>query len=186
MTITLHEFVNREIIHCASTLISDLLKLTAEAPQRVLRDVGTDYDELLDLCRREDWEEPVDWHIDNEMSREALIEALEARDFMDVGDDVPDGDLREKLKQALGEEEDGYRDFAQEHDIEPHEIESYEFWICTDWLAERLKEEGHAVGEICGLTIWGRPTTGQAISMDGVIQKIYCDLTGQKVTSADY
>lgn len=53
--------------------------------------------------------------------------------------------------------------------------EIYEHWIVSDWLAARLRDRGHTVGEMSGLTIWGRPTTGQAISMDGVIRDIVRD-----------
>ena len=60
------------------------------------------------------------------------------------------------------------------HDEEPeydyHEI--YEWWIVTDWLFQKLKEEGQPVLELLGLNLWGRCTTGQAILLDGVITRI--------------
>lgn len=56
-------------------------------------------------------------------------------------------------------------------------IECYEHWIVSEWLAGKLETKGEIViRDICGLTIWGRTTTGQAISMDHVIQQIYNEL----------
>lgn len=60
-------------------------------------------------------------------------------------------------------------------DIEPYDWEVYEHWAITDYLAEKLKAHGEKVGELSGLTIWARTTTGQSISMDGVIQRIYAE-----------
>lgn len=55
-------------------------------------------------------------------------------------------------------------------DAEPSE--AYEHWLVSDWLADKLREKGEMVGEVCGLMIWGRCTTGQVIYMDHVIQEI--------------
>lgn len=50
--------------------------------------------------------------------------------------------------------------------------EVFEWWAVSDWLADRLKEEGEIVGEVLDFCVWGRQTTGQAIYMDPVIQRI--------------
>jgi hypothetical protein len=50
--------------------------------------------------------------------------------------------------------------------------EIYEYWIVTEWLAERLREQGHFVFELGWVNVWGRPTTGQAIYMDAVMERI--------------
>lgn len=50
--------------------------------------------------------------------------------------------------------------------------EVYEYWAVSDWLGSKLAEAGEVVFETCGLTIWGRMTTGQAIAMDGVMKRI--------------
>ena len=46
----------------------------------------------------------------------------------------------------------------------------------SDWLARKLRERGYLTGNLCGLTIWGRGCTGQAICLDRVIQEIACEL----------
>jgi hypothetical protein len=61
------------------------------------------------------------------------------------------------------------------------EIDEYEYpmeyWIVSDWLAALLAEKGEKVcDDVYGMTVWGRFTTGQSISMDRVIQDIANDL----------
>lgn len=63
--------------------------------------------------------------------------------------------------------------------IEPHEREVFEHWVISDWLADKLAEKGEKVDkDFAGLTVWARTTTttGQAISMDAVIEEIAADL----------
>ena len=58
-----------------------------------------------------------------------------------------------------------------EDEEEPQE--ALEHWIISDWLADKLAEENEMVTkDFLGLTIWGRTQSGQAVSMDYVIQKI--------------
>jgi len=54
-----------------------------------------------------------------------------------------------------------------------HPDEALEQWLVSDWLGNRLREEGEMVIEFMGLTIWGRTTSGQAICIDSVIEDIY-------------
>ncbi len=56
---------------------------------------------------------------------------------------------------------------------EDYPDEALEHWLISDWLANRLREEGEMVIEFMGLTIWGRTTSGQAICIDSVIEAIY-------------
>lgn len=66
-----------------------------------------------------------------------------------------------------------WRELAEYLDIEPYHNEALEHWIVSDWLADRLEQHGEMViRDFKGLTIWGRTTSGQAISMDYIIQKI--------------
>lgn len=225
MTITLREFVGREIICCASSLISDLAVVLPQVSHTVLRETSLDSDDIMDLCQRPNYEAAADSHIDD-MDRDGLIEALSDAGVEDVrypgvisaaaveaynkgladGDldpvedsfeewcrgqldqwpGIDDDQLRAGLKDELDSLADGYKDFVEKRNLDYDYDEVYEHWICTDWLAARLAEKGEITGEVSGLTIWGRCTTGQAISMDHVIQRIYKDLTDNDVTSSDY
>ena len=69
----------------------------------------------------------------------------------------------------------GKRIDVESLDVEPVEI--YEWWAVSSWLAGKLEEHGHPIHrDFYGLTVWGRPTTGQAISLDGVIRAIAREL----------
>lgn len=84
----------------------------------------------------------------------------------------------------LCEKEGDWENLAQELDVEPTYDEVSEHWIVTDFLGRKLEREGQTVRSVCGLTIWGRGCTGQAIAMDYVIQKIAVDLWGDELTAA--
>ena len=56
---------------------------------------------------------------------------------------------------------------------EEYPDEALEQWLVSDWLGNRLKEEGEMVVNFMNLTIWGRTTSGQAICIDAVIEDIY-------------
>lgn len=185
MTITLKELVDREVLVCVSGLVSDLARMMQHVPGNVQRDLSFDEDDLYRLMVRDDWETPAEWHIDHDMRREELVDAL-----LSIGDTDGDGheeryaemlevDLRQELC-AMIKDQDLWRQFCEDRGIDPEQNEAYEHWIVTDWLAARLKEKGEIVGDLGYLTVWGRCTTGQAISMDWVMQQIYKDLTGQE------
>ena len=57
-------------------------------------------------------------------------------------------------------------------DDEGNQLEVFEYWIVSDWLADKLKARDEVVFEFFGLTIWGRTTTDQAIYCDYDIQEI--------------
>ena len=50
--------------------------------------------------------------------------------------------------------------------------EVFEWWLVSPYLARELKEQGEVIIDALGCHWWGRTTSGQAIYMDGVIQKI--------------
>ena len=52
------------------------------------------------------------------------------------------------------------------------EEEVFEWWLVSPYLARELKEQGEVVIDALGCHWWGRTTSGQAVYMDGVIQKI--------------
>lgn len=69
------------------------------------------------------------------------------------------------------------------HKMENEPQEIFEYWIVSDFLYRKLKEQGEPVLEWGNNCYWGRCTTGQAILLDYVISKICSDmeiLDGQK------
>ncbi len=57
-----------------------------------------------------------------------------------------------------------------EEETEEHEI--FEHWAVSNWLGEKLRDEGERVVEFANLHIWCRTTTGQMIAADGVFERI--------------
>ena len=61
----------------------------------------------------------------------------------------------------------------EEVEPEPEPKEIYEYWAVSNSLARWLDDAGEAVHtDVYGHNIWGRCTTGQAISMDHVIREM--------------
>lgn len=62
---------------------------------------------------------------------------------------------------------------CRDHDIEPYDRDVFEHWAVSSWLAEKLEAKGEKVDrDFAGLNVWARTTTGQAISIDAVIEAI--------------
>jgi hypothetical protein len=82
----------------------------------------------------------------------------------------------------VAEQIEGYDTFLSllghriDEDDELEEFEVYEHWVVSNWLADKLRAKGEIVEDYLGLTIWGRTTTGQRISLDSVIQEIVDDV----------
>ena len=75
---------------------------------------------------------------------------------------------------------DDIQNLYDEND-EPNEV--LEWWYVTNWFGEKLGNFGQPVIDCGNKYIWGRCTSGQMISMDGVIRRIAEDmeiLVGQK------
>lgn len=90
--------------------------------------------------------------------------------------------LREAVITLVDDTTNGWCTLCEDMDVEPDYDEVYEHWVVSDWLGRKLEGNGEIVRNVCGLTIWGRCTSGQAIALDYVIQKIACDLWGSELT----
>lgn len=86
--------------------------------------------------------------------------------------DTPHNQIRRLVFDFI----DDYPAVCNDYGLEPEYLDIYEHWLVTGWLADKLQARGEVVEEYLGLTIWGRATTGQAISMDYVIQDIAKEL----------
>ena len=80
------------------------------------------------------------------------------------------------LVQELSKDEKYSNDLMEvqvQFNDEDYPDEALEHWLVSNWLDERLREEGEMVIDFMDLTIWGRTTSGQAICIDTVIEDIY-------------
>ena len=163
------EFVSREVHHCASGIVHTLSNGYGDV-------MGTS--EISNLCEQafelscpvDDWSEPAHYHVLT-LSREDVTEWLGEWGFA-VKDNEPIEDLRTAMILQIAD--NGEQQYCEDENLDPHQIEIYEHWIVSKYLAEALAQRGEKVDlDFDGLIIWGRPTTGQAISIDHVICKIY-------------
>jgi len=69
----------------------------------------------------------------------------------------------------------------EEDGAEPTYIEALQHFVVADWFADELEKRGEIVDkDFLGLTVWGRPTYGQAISLDYVVQDILKDIVERR------
>lgn len=76
------------------------------------------------------------------------------------------GDAKNRQQQRL--------EFMHNQDVSSKEV--YEWYFVTDRLASDLELKGEVIVRYFNSPLWGRQTTGQSISMDGVINDIAIDM----------
>ena len=172
----LGELVKREVIVNVSELVSHFM-----INPEFLNGSGYSYDDLMELSETYDYEEAgrsyVDgWEADN--CRAYFQEKEIDIDDFDLPEDRESGTYLDALIQAVMNDIEDWREFCWAHNIEleNYRFEALEFWAVSRWFAEKLAEKGEAVGELFGLNIWGRATSGQAILLDSVIEEIGRDM----------
>ncbi len=69
--------------------------------------------------------------------------------------------------------------------LREQEQEIREWWLISDWLADRLKSHGEAILQHPFGVWWGRSVTGQRIAMDDVIQTIAAPYTQSEERSGN-
>ena len=96
-------------------------------------------------------------------------------DFTETVEDLIDQSIAD---WAVSDDPD-YQYAADYLNIDPEYNEIFEHWIVNDWFAGEMAKRGETTGELLGFTIWGRGTTGQGISMDSVVNRIYFDMVSE-------
>lgn len=153
-------FVNQNFGHCVSSLVYELAK-----DEKYL-------EELMPVISSDDWIEAAN----EESTKEEREEWMSENDL----DAEPEGE------GFLFRDTDDARKFCDDQGIDPHTVEAYEHWLVDDWMASRIEAQGGMIlRDFLGLTIWGRPTTGQAIYMDYSINEIYFDLVKEDLKTGE-
>ena len=162
-------WVERNIGQCVSSLMYDVGRNLEECS----RIFDFDYDEALGWFQKEDYEEVVSYHISN-LDRDEVVEYLTGRSI-ECRDDEDIATLREAMFEDIKSED--LDEYARENGIDPDYNEVYEHWIVnSSWAADDLRAYGQIVFEFGGLTIFGRCTTGQSLSLDGWARSMVRDL----------
>lgn len=165
---TIDDMIRQEVHYCVSGLVSTLAQGSAMAFKAEGSKELEAQKELSCLCdQASDLAAPVD-----DWEEAAIQEGWEAyHDEYGVACwRKPDGGNGPMITWT-GNAESLCRAFAE---IDSYQREIYEHWIVSDWFAKKLTQHGEKVDmDFAGLTVWARTTTGQAISQDGVVQRIY-------------
>lgn len=165
-TISIDQFVQREVGHCVSHLVSTLASgygnIGQNRPDNGLADLAEQACELA--APIEDWQsaaEEAGWQQNGSHFTRAGVSIS----YVD------------------------WQTLCDSENIEPHYNEVFEHWIVSDWLADKLIEHGEKVDkEFANLCIWARTTTGQGIAFDYVIERIYEEMinyNGEEAAPAD-
>ena len=173
------KFVERNVIYCVSSLMYDIGQ-NLEASAKIF---DFDYDEAIGWFQRDDWEEPVAWFIRKDATLDQL-EEIAGSDWDEivvkvvgegsVADFLDDthGLLREEVLKSVTD----FEEVGREYNLDPYVTEVYEHHIIDRYYYQDLLSEGEIVFEFGGMLIWGRTTTGMAISMDSVTRRLVREL----------
>lgn len=170
------EFVQREVSYCASGIVHTLANGYGDI--RGITELSELCEKAFELsCPVDDWSEPIFDHVRN-LDRKSVTAYLEHWSIQVYDHELID-DLRTAMMGCIRDE--GEREYCEENNLDPYQIQIYEHWIVSKWLAEMLEQRGEKIdSDFNGLVVWGRPTTGQSISMDRVICNIYDKLQKAK------
>ena len=140
-----------------------------------------DMENMVDECGY--WEDFLLESVGYDVNKPPQTEPDEAgnTENIDLEDWLEQEAIRSHLAEAVADfliENGDTKELCQQLDVNTDDFrgEIYEHWLVSDWLAHRLAEKGEVTGDLCGLTIWGRGTTGQSISIDRVVQNIALEI----------
>lgn len=152
----------QEIHDVAENIINNDIYTSASYMVSELSQNDSYIDELIQVSVKDDYETALfDWW-NNEADAKDKAELLEYAQISD-----------ENCKTIKDLLQGDVQDLCDYERIEPHQVEALEHWLVSDWLAEQLEKQGEMVlRDFLGFNIWGRTCCGQAIILDGTIQRI--------------
>jgi len=178
-------YQERDVLHCDSSLVEDLLKASDElrgdlAKEFCIDNIQNQYKNTEKWTITECKDYLDEYSVDHPDPDPWSMSAADIKELLtSVGIEIKkshaDSSLRDMLIDAIDEKTvDGLEDWqeaARELAMEnPAEI--YEWWRVTDWLGEQLLKIGEPVLDTCYGKWWGRTCTGQQYIMDGTLQEV--------------
>ena len=191
------DLVQRNIKFCCSMLVDSLVKASSSD---TLGALDIQFEDLAQVLSQPDYEQAVLEWIEDDASIDDLVEAELIEKQKDDEDDVQIENAEDTLckvaaRNARELTADQLRVLYNDHDIartsSTNDIEALEHWIVDSSFGRKLGEFGEMVSSDIfpdDWTVWGRTTSGQAISMDYVIAQIAASmqiLDGQKHSWAE-
>jgi len=169
MTRTIRELVETEVIYFISPIIDELLQ------QEKYRE------EFYHLTTSTDWDEA-----EKAINQNICVVQVDVDNLWGVYDKEADYYIVEPIHEHKKEAIKEYFDDLN-WDLFSYNCEVCEYWLISEWLANKLEDKGETVEkDFMGLIVWGRTTTGQSIWCDWIIQQIYSDLTSKTNSKLSY
>ncbi len=158
------EIVRTEILCCMSGLVATLAS-GITSPRTSLEALCEQAFELA--APIDDWREAASQHgLTLEMRADGLH-------VLNLPEPDEHGHLSDMHVTAYENSEQAAIAYCDHHGLDPYQREVFEHWAVTDWMADKLIEQGEKVDkDFAGLCVWARTTTGQAIAADGVIARV--------------
>lgn len=150
----IERIIEQEIFVNASTMVTDLCNGELSQFDEGLQE------KLLDCMGAPDYSEPpADYTVRFN---------TETQDY-DIYD--PDGDF---IDNGHATEEDAIKYAWDLAGDTPEEVtEALQFWLVSDWLADKLEEVGAPLArDVLGFNIWGRTECGQSLTMDSTLHAV--------------
>lgn len=157
------QFVQKHIYACMTCIVEYVLAKSNED-----RDAPFSYDDLPDSTYFEDALGNSYSYQEREDQLSCWQDELDAIDSLLEHDDQNASYIQQK--ESLEVQIDDLNSAAEQF------AEIYEWWICSSWLASRLRQFDQVILEDGNNAYWGRCTTGQAILLDSVISRICEDM----------
>ena len=139
---------DQDILKRDSSLVSDMLSAAHDLPDRL-----SDEWQLESVTNL--YPDPSEW------------DAAQCLAWLD--EHISASDIEWHYRDAAEYWASALQALVEDH-AEPAEI--YEWWAVNDWLAEKLEEIGEPVLSNSYGHWWGRTCTGQALIMDGTLQRV--------------
>lgn len=76
------------------------------------------------------------------------------------------------VRDLINSEDEQFTEFSYHHVTNLGDAEIYEWWMVTEYMADKLIEAGAPVLSTQYGEFWGRTTTGQHMKIDSIIQEI--------------
>jgi hypothetical protein len=129
---------------------------------------GMDRAELIRAAHGDDIADELE-ALEDPDTAEGVELSENAQIVKDASDDVIRAKLIEDIDDETADGLNDWRDAVREND---NGAEVYEWYRVSSWLAKRLDDVGECVLDNAYGEWWGRQCTGQALIMDGVLQKV--------------
>lgn len=156
-------YLERDIVYCQTYLVEEMMQSGVD---------GFSLEEVDNL-----YPDPEEWTV------EQCREYLEDRGIDPESEGLPLAACPNHLSDCdddgfctlCGEQEeeedvaDEWRDAVRDNS---EAAEIYEWWLVTDWLADKLEEAGKPILRAANCAWWGRTCTGQNIILDGTLQEV--------------